>query len=98
MIVNLVMLEVKPEYIEAMKEICTYNHENSVKEEGNVRFDVLQNSDDPAKFTLYEVFRDKEAIEFHKTTEHYKKWAEAMETYLAAPRYKISNTEVAFTK
>ena len=97
MIVNLVMLEAKPECVEKMKEICRYNHENSIKEEGNVRFDVLQNTDEPAKFTLYEVFRDKEAIEFHKTTEHYKKWAEAMEHILAVPRYKISNTDIAFT-
>ena len=97
MIVNLVMLEAKPECVEEMKEICRYNHENSIKEEGNVRFDVLQNSDEPCKFTLYEEFRDKDAIEFHKTTEHYKKWAEAMEHILAAPRYKISHSEVAFT-
>jgi len=98
MIVNLVMLEAKPECIEEMKAICTYNHENSVKEEGNVRFDVLQNAEDPCKFTLYEVFENKEAIEFHKNTEHYKRWAQAMEHILAAPRYKISNTDVAFTK
>lgn len=97
MIVNLVMLEAKPECVDEMIEICRYNHENSVKEEGNVRFDVLQNADEPCKFTLYEVFRDKEAIEFHKTTEHYQKWAEAMEHILAAPRYKISNTDIAFT-
>ena len=98
MIVNLVMLEVKPECIEEMKAICTYNHENSVKEEGNVRFDVLQNTDDPCRFTLYEVFMDKEAIEFHKNTEHYKRWAEAMDRILASPRYKISTTEIAFTR
>ena len=97
MIVNLVMLEAKPECIDEMIEICRYNHENSIKEEGIIRFDVLQNADEPAKFTLYEVFRDKEAIEYHKTTEHYKKWAEAMEHILAAPRYKISNTDIAFT-
>lgn len=98
MIVNLVMLEAKPEYVEEMKEICSYNHEHSIKEEGNVRFDVLQNTDEPCKFTLYEVFRDKEAIEYHKNTEHYQKWAKAMEYILAAPRYKISNTDIAFTK
>lgn len=97
MIVNLVMLEAKKEYLEQMIEICRYNHENSILEEGNIRFDVLQNTDEPTKFTLYEVFRDKDAIEFHKKTEHYKKWAEAMEYILAAPRYKISNKDIAFS-
>lgn len=95
MIVNLVMLEAKPECIVEMAEICRYNHDNSVKEEGNIRFDVLQNADDPCKFSLYEVFRDKEAVEFHKKTEHYQKWAKAMEHILAAPRYKVSYHGIA---
>ena len=57
MIATLVFVDVLPEYIEAFRAITLYNHENTRKEEGNVRFDVLQSREDPSKFTLYEVFR-----------------------------------------
>ena len=62
MIANLVSVHVKPEYIEQFKEITTYNHNNTRKEPGNVRFDVLWNKDDPTRFTLYEVFADADAV------------------------------------
>lgn len=96
MIANLVSIHVKPEWVDLFIEVSVKNHEGSRKEPGNVRFDVLQSNDDPTKFTLYEVFQDKAAIEFHKTTEHYKKWAEAMEICMAEPRSKVSNTPLAF--
>ena len=97
MIATIVYVDVIPEYVDEFVKITTYNHENSRKEPGNVRFDVLSDNDDPAKFVLYEVYRDTESAAAHKETEHYKKWAEAMEHILAAPRYKISNTDIAFT-
>jgi autoinducer 2-degrading protein len=86
--VTLVYIDVKPENIEDFKKITLYNCENSRKEEGNVRFDLIQSKDEPSKFTLYEHFRDKTAVEFHKTTEHYKKWAATVEPYMASPRTK----------
>jgi autoinducer 2-degrading protein len=92
--VTLVFVDVKPEHIEDFKKITLYNCENSRKEEGNVRFDLLQNKDDPTKFTLYEHFRDKAAIDFHKTTEHYNKWAAEVEPYMASPRKKSVNEPI----
>ena len=89
--VTLVFVDVKFENIEEFKKITLYNCENSRKEEGNIRFDLLQNKDDHTKFTLYEHFRDKAAVEFHKTTEHYKKWAAAVEPFMASPRVKSVN-------
>ena len=62
MIANLVSVHVKPEFVEQFKEITTYNHNNTRKEPGNVRFDVLWNKDDPTRFTLYEVFADADAV------------------------------------
>ncbi len=89
--VTLVFVDVKFENIEEFKKITLYNCENSRREEGNIRFDLLQNKEDPAKFTLYEHFRDKSAVEFHKTTEHYKKWAATVEPFMASPRTKSVN-------
>ena len=96
MIATLVFVDVKPEHVEDFRAITLYNHENSRKEEGNIRFDVLQSREDPTKFTLYEVFRDEEAAAFHKTTEHYNRWRETVAPYMASPRKALPTTPAAF--
>ena len=74
MIATLVFVNVIPEFTAEFEKITEYNHINSRKEEGNVRFDVLHDNNDPNKYVLYEVYRDKDAAAAHKETEHYKKW------------------------
>ncbi|MBE6690043.1 MAG: antibiotic biosynthesis monooxygenase [Ruminococcaceae bacterium] len=96
MIATLVFVDVKPENVEDFRAITLYNHENSRKEPGNVRFDVLQSREDPTKFTLYEVFVDEEAAAFHKTTEHYNRWRETVAPYMASPRKALPTTPAAF--
>ena len=96
MIATLVFVDVKPENVEAFREITVYNHDNTRKEPGNVRFDVLQSNDDPTKFTLIEVFREEDAAKFHKTTAHYLRWRDEVAPYMASPRKAIHNTPVAF--
>lgn len=96
MIETLVFVDVKPECVEDFKTITFYNHENSRKEAGNVRFDVLQDNNDPTKFVLVEVFADEAAAAFHKTTVHYLKWREIVAPYMASPRKAMPTTPVAF--
>lgn len=96
MIANLVSIHVKEDCIEQFKEITAYNHENTRKEPGNVRFDVLWNKADPTRFTLYEVFADDAAAAFHKTTAHYQKWRDTVADYMAEPRSAVSNTPLCF--
>jgi autoinducer 2-degrading protein len=96
MLVNIVTVTVKPEMREVFEKVTRYNHENSRREPGNIRFDVLHSSADPNKYILYEVFRDQEAVDYHKTTEHYKRWAAEMERCMAAPRTRESCTPIAF--
>ena len=96
MIATLVFIDVKPDCVDAFRKITVYNHENARREEGNIRFDVLQNVDDPTKFTLYEVYRDQAAVDFHKTTAHYKRWREEVAPYMATPRRSVVTTPVAF--
>ena len=78
MIATLVFVDVIPECVDAFIEITTYNHENSRKEPGNVRFDVLRDNKTPNKFVLYEVYADEDAAAQHKLTEHYNKWRETV--------------------
>ena len=96
MLVNIVSITVRPEFREQFEAVTLYNHENTRREPGNIRFDVLRGASDPDKYVLYEVFADREAVEYHKTTEHYKRWASEVEQYMPAPRSKDSYTPLAF--
>ena len=84
-----VKLYIKEECIEAFKEITFYNSENARKEPGNLRFDVLQDTEDSNLFFLYEVYKSDEAIACHRTTEHYNKWAEATKDMMEKPRERV---------
>ena len=84
-----VFVHVKAEKIEAFKAASIENARNSVKEPGIARFDVLQQKDDPTRFTLVEVYRMPEDPARHKETAHYKKWCDTVEEMMAEPRSSI---------
>lgn len=62
------------------------NARNSVEESGVVRFDVLQQDDDPTRFQLIEIYRTPEAPAEHKATAHYARWRDTVEPMMASPR------------
>jgi autoinducer 2-degrading protein len=84
-----VHVHVKPEFVEAFKQVTLENATKSVQEAGNVRFDVLQQSEDPTKFVLVEIYRTAEASAAHKETAHYKLWRDAVMKMMAEPRQGI---------
>ncbi|MEN8229784.1 MAG: antibiotic biosynthesis monooxygenase [Bacteroidota bacterium] len=86
MIVTIVHVRVKPENIEEFIRATNENHHLSVKEPGNLRFDVLQKVDESAEFTLYEAYESETAAAAHKTTAHYLKWRETVAPWMAKPR------------
>ncbi len=90
MIVTTVMVRVKPEFAEKFKDECRKNHLNSIKEPGNKRFDILQSSEDPTKFLLYEAYDSPESAAAHKKTAHYEAWRNAVADWMAEPRKGIS--------
>src|SRR6476469_6627855 len=45
----------------------------SVKEPGVIRFEVGRSSDDPNVFALWEVYRDGDAAEAHRASEHFER-------------------------
>jgi len=65
------------------------NAVNSLKEDGIVRFDVLQDIEEPRKFLLTEVYKDEEAPLEHKNTAHYKKWKETVAEMMDEPRRSV---------
>lgn len=95
MIVTCVNVYVKEENINDFIKASVENHNGSIKEPGNLRFDVLQNNDDPSRFTLYEAYESKEAAAAHKETDHYKKWRETVAPMMAKPREGLAHSVIA---
>jgi autoinducer 2-degrading protein len=89
MIVTCVYVHVKPESINDFIEASLMNHKGSVKEPENLRFDFVQQADDPARFMLYEAFESEEAAAAHKTMGHYLKWRDTIKDMMAEPRYGV---------
>jgi quinol monooxygenase YgiN len=89
-----VHITVKPEFVEAFREATIANGRESLKEPGIARFDVVQQSDDPTRFVLVEVYRNADAPAKHRETAHYLKWKEIAEPMMAGPRSRKIYTNV----
>jgi len=89
MIVTCVYVHVKPDVIREFIDATIANHLESVKEPGNLRFDFIQQSDDPTRFMIYEAYVSEEAAAVHKTTLHYMKWRDTVSDFMAEPRNGI---------
>ena len=84
--VTLVHVRVLPGRVDDFLAATRANHLASVREPGNVRFDVLQSPVDPTRFVLYEAYADAPAAGAHKETAHYLAWREAVAPLMAEPR------------
>ena len=84
-----VHVHVKPECVEAFRTATVENARCSVQEPGIARFDVVQQADDPTRFTLVEAYRTVEATAAHKVTAHYARWRDAVAEMMAEPRTAV---------
>jgi autoinducer 2-degrading protein len=84
-----VFMQVKPDCLAAFREASIENARHSIQEPGVVRFDFIQQRDDPTQFVLAEVYRTEADIASHKRTPHYAKWQATVEELLAQPRSRI---------
>lgn len=89
MLIVHVHVHVKPDQVEAFRQATIENARHSAQEPGIARFDVLQQSDDPARFVLVEVYRTAEAPGQHKETPHYQKWRDTVAGMMAEPRSSV---------
>jgi (4S)-4-hydroxy-5-phosphonooxypentane-2,3-dione isomerase len=85
----LVYIHVKPEALDAFLPATLDNATNSLQEAGVVRFDLIQQAEDPTRFTLVEVYRSPEDHARHRETAHYLRWRSAVEEMMAEPRRGI---------
>jgi len=87
--VTLVKVSVKPDRVNDFIEASRANHEGSVREPGNRRFDILQDPDDSTRFILYEAYVSADDAAAHKQTPHYLAWRDAVAEMMAEPRQGI---------
>ena len=88
---------IQPEHVERFREVTIENAEASRGEEGCVRFDILQQADDPTRFTFVEMFKSKEAGARHLETDHFKKWLKEAVPLMIEPRNRITYREVSLS-
>ena len=88
--VTLVEINVKADKVDEFIAVFRENHLGSVKEPGNLRFDVLQDPDIQTRFYIYEAYADDAAVAAHKKTPHYLQCVEKLEALMTGPRKKTA--------
>jgi autoinducer 2-degrading protein len=72
MFIVLVKVQVKPDLLGEFEETILRNAELSVQRDpGCVRFDVLQQEDDPTRWFFYEVYEKEQAWLDHRASAHF---------------------------
>ena len=89
MLILVVNIHIKADRIEAFKQATMENARHSRQEPGVARFDFLQQTDDPSRFVLIEVYRDQAAVAAHKETAHYHTWLAAVEMCIRDSRTAV---------
>lgn len=87
--VTLVHVHVKPEHIDDFIAASKLNHDASIQEPGNRRFDILQSPENLHHFILYEAYVSAKAAAAHKETAHYLTWRDTVATWMAEPRQGV---------
>ena len=89
MLVVHVQVHLRPECVEAFKAATLENARQSILEPGIARFDVVQQTDDPTRFVLVEIYRTPDDPPRHKETAHYLAWRDTVEPMMAEPRRSV---------
>jgi (4S)-4-hydroxy-5-phosphonooxypentane-2,3-dione isomerase len=89
MLIVQVHVLVKENYIKDFIETTKENAKSSILEPGIVRFDIIQQIDEPNNFILYEIYRTAQDTAKHKNTEHYRVWRDKVQNMMAEPRRSV---------
>lgn len=98
MYIILVHSRIQPEHVGRFREITLQNAEASRGESGCVRFDVLQQVDDPTRFTFVEMFASEADAIAHRETSHFKKWLEQAVPLMVEERTRVIYRAVSLTE
>jgi quinol monooxygenase YgiN len=65
-----------------VEEIVADARGSTTNEPGCLRFDVVQDPNDPDRVWLYEVYRDEAAFQAHTQTPHFIRWRDATKDWI----------------
>lgn len=71
----------KPDGIQRMKELLSAMVKPSQAEDGCIFYEIFQYENNPQKFMAYESWRDEEALDGHKASEHYAIYKSSYEPF-----------------
>jgi quinol monooxygenase YgiN len=94
MLIVHVHVRVRPDDVAEFIAATRENARHSIEEPGVVRFDVVQQDDDPTRFLLIEIYRAPDDSGRHKATAHYATWRDTVESMMAEPRRSVKYTFV----
>lgn len=80
--------------VEAFTAATLANARASVREAGVLRFDVLQEAEEPDRFVLVEVYRTEQDPARHKETAHYLAWHDAVAGMMVERRQSTSFSSI----
>ena len=86
MLIVHVFVHVTADSVDAFAAATLENARSSIREPGVIRFDVVQQDDDPTRFLLIEIYRTPADPGRHKETTHYATWRDTVEPMMAEPR------------
>ena len=73
MIIASIIFTFAPQDADKAETILRELRDASIKEPGVVRFEVGRSQERPNIFALWEVYRDQDAVNAHRGTEHYQR-------------------------
>lgn len=91
-----VTVMVKPGMADRFIAAVLENAANTRKEPGNLRFDVSRAEEDPNRFLLYEVYREKEDFARHQATPHYAVFRDTVAEMMAVPRVGVRHVPLFY--
>jgi (4S)-4-hydroxy-5-phosphonooxypentane-2,3-dione isomerase len=86
--VNAINLDVAPDQFDKFMEAAKENAAASAKDPGCLQFNILVSQTDPHHLMFFEVYENAAALDFHRQTEHFKK-------YQAATKGMVIKADVA---
>jgi (4S)-4-hydroxy-5-phosphonooxypentane-2,3-dione isomerase len=81
--VNLVELDIVPAEMDKFMVAIKENGANAVKEPGCREFNIAVSQKDPNHVVLFEVYDNAAALETHRATDHFKKYAATVKDMVA---------------
>ena len=97
--VLIVTFQLKPEHREQFLEASLGDAHGSTHDEpGCLRFDVIQDENDPNLIYFYEVYRDEAAFQEHLKAPHFIKWRDAIsDDWYAQPTQVVRGSTIYLT-